>query len=72
MARLRQLEALRVPEGLCYPEISGLSREAVEKLEEVRPQTLGQASRVPGVTPAALARLAHHLRTRARTGEETK
>jgi tRNA uridine 5-carboxymethylaminomethyl modification enzyme len=43
-----------IPEWLEYSAISGLSREMRETLERVRPITIGQASRIPGVTPAAL------------------
>jgi tRNA uridine 5-carboxymethylaminomethyl modification enzyme len=54
IARLKASEAVAIPDWLEYGAISGLSREMREKLERVRPQTLGQASRIPGVTPAAL------------------
>jgi tRNA uridine 5-carboxymethylaminomethyl modification enzyme len=53
--RLKAAESVAIPEWLEYGVISGLSREMREKLERVRPQTLGQASRIPGVTPAALS-----------------
>ena len=46
---------MRIPAWLEYRIISGLSREMQEKLERVRPGTIGQASRIPGVTPAALS-----------------
>jgi tRNA uridine 5-carboxymethylaminomethyl modification enzyme len=55
IARLKAAEAVAIPEWLEYGVISGLSREMRETLERVRPQTLGQASRIPGVTPAALS-----------------
>jgi tRNA uridine 5-carboxymethylaminomethyl modification enzyme len=45
----------RIPEGFRYVGIPGLSREAVERLEQIRPATLGQAGRIPGMTPAAVA-----------------
>jgi tRNA uridine 5-carboxymethylaminomethyl modification enzyme len=53
--KLKSAEALAIPEWLDYGAISGLSREMREKLERVRPVTIGQASRIPGVTPAALS-----------------
>ena len=53
--RLRHVEGRRIPEGFSYGGIPGLSREVVEKMERVRPTTLGQASRIPGVTPAAIS-----------------
>src|SRR5579875_557546 len=53
--KLKAAEAVAIPEWIEYGAISGLSREMKEKLERVRPQTIGQASRIPGVTPAALS-----------------
>lgn len=55
IAKLKAAEAVNIPEWLEYGAISGLSREMREKLERVRPRTIGQASRIPGVTPAALS-----------------
>ena len=53
--KMKAAEALAIPEWIDYRAISGLSREMREKLERVRPGTIGQASRIPGVTPAALS-----------------
>jgi tRNA uridine 5-carboxymethylaminomethyl modification enzyme len=53
--KLKAAESVSIPEWLEYGTISGLSREMRETLERVRPQTIGQASRIPGVTPAALS-----------------
>jgi len=53
--KLKAAEAVHIPEWIDYGAISGLSREMKEKLERVRPSTIGQASRMPGVTPAALS-----------------
>ena len=53
--KLKKAEGRTIPEWFDYTVVSGLSREMQEKLTRVRPQTLGQASRIPGVTPAALS-----------------
>ena len=53
--KLKAAEGVQIPTWLEYRIISGLSREMQEKLERVRPGTIGQASRIPGVTPAALS-----------------
>jgi tRNA uridine 5-carboxymethylaminomethyl modification enzyme len=55
IAKLKAAEAVAIPEWIEYDAISGLSREMRETLERVRPGTIGQASRIPGVTPAALS-----------------
>jgi tRNA uridine 5-carboxymethylaminomethyl modification enzyme len=55
--RLKKAETKTIPEWFDYSTISGLSREMKEKLTRLRPQTIGQASRLPGVTPAAVALL---------------
>jgi tRNA uridine 5-carboxymethylaminomethyl modification enzyme len=52
---MKASEAVAIPAWMEYSTISGLSREMREKLERVRPLTIGQASRIPGVTPAALS-----------------
>ncbi len=62
--RSRHLEEKKVPAGIDYWEVAGLSREMVEKLTRVRPVSLGQASRIPGVTPAAITALLVHLKKR--------
>ncbi|MCJ8169434.1 tRNA uridine-5-carboxymethylaminomethyl(34) synthesis enzyme MnmG [Atopomonas sediminilitoris] len=63
--RLRRSEAVALPETLDYSGISGLSKEIQHKLNEARPATLGQASRIPGVTPAAISLLLIHLKKRS-------
>lgn len=60
--RSRGLEGTRLPLDLDYAKVSGLSREVEEKLARVRPGSLGQAGRISGVTPAAVACLEIHLR----------
>lgn len=59
--RLKESEGRRIPGEFQYRGIPGLSREICDKLERVRPETLGQASRIPGVTPAAIAVLDCYL-----------
>ena len=66
--RLRQHEQTRLPEDLDYASLNGLSNEIRGKLADVRPQTLGQASRIPGVTPAAVSLLLIHLKKRNALG----
>jgi tRNA uridine 5-carboxymethylaminomethyl modification enzyme len=53
--KLKKAEERGIPEWFDYTQVSGLSREMQEKLTRVRPATLGQASRIPGVTPAAMS-----------------
>jgi tRNA uridine 5-carboxymethylaminomethyl modification enzyme len=63
--KLKAAEAVAIPEWIEYRAISGLSREMLEKLERVRPITIGQASRIPGVTPAALSLVHVSIRVQA-------
>jgi tRNA uridine 5-carboxymethylaminomethyl modification enzyme len=71
MEKLRTSEAKSIPEWFDYAAVSGLSREMHEKLSRVRPQTLGQASRIPGVTPAALSLLHVYIEIQARQRRQT-
>jgi len=64
--RQQRHEELRLPENIDYGEVRGLSNEARQCLREVRPETLGQAARIPGLTPAAVSLLLVHLRKRDR------
>ncbi|MNH22517.1 tRNA uridine 5-carboxymethylaminomethyl modification enzyme MnmG [compost metagenome] len=64
IARLRASEDTRLPDDIDYSGISGLSKEIQGKLGQTRPETLGQASRIPGVTPAAISLLLIHLKKR--------
>ena len=62
--RFHKMERLGLPEDLDYSRISGLSREVREKLTRIRPRSLGQASRISGITPAALTLLSIYLKKR--------
>jgi tRNA uridine 5-carboxymethylaminomethyl modification enzyme len=68
--KLKAAESVAIPEWLDYGVISGLSREMRETLERVRPGTIGQASRIPGVTPAALSLV--HVSIRVQGAGRTK
>jgi tRNA uridine 5-carboxymethylaminomethyl modification enzyme len=57
-------ESLRLPDDLDYDAVGGLSNEVRQRLLDVRPETLGQAARIPGLTPAALSLLLVHLKKR--------
>jgi len=62
--RFRNLETVRLPENIDYSVVNGLSREAREKLGRIRPRSLGQASRISGITPAAILLLSIYLKKR--------
>lgn len=66
--RARRQEGRRIPGGFAYDRLPGLSREVAERLTEIRPETLGQALRVPGVTPAAVALIGARMAVGAPTG----
>jgi tRNA uridine 5-carboxymethylaminomethyl modification enzyme len=63
---LSRKEGKRIPGWLDYTSVHGLSREATEKLSLVRPRSIGQASRVPGITPADISSVLIHLERRSR------
>ena len=62
--RQQRNEETRLPDDLDYSQVAGLSHEVRQKLTEARPTTVGQAGRVPGVTPAAISLLLVHLKKR--------
>src|SRR5699024_6487985 len=72
IARLKKREGLAIPAGFDYGVVRGLSNEVREKLATARPATLGQAARVPGVTPAAVSLLLVHLTARERASARSK
>ena len=66
VAKQKKLENVPIPEDFVYDGVSGLSIEVAQKLGEVRPVTLGQASRISGITPSAIALLMVLLDQRSR------
>jgi tRNA uridine 5-carboxymethylaminomethyl modification enzyme len=62
--RARRQEQTRLPDDIDYEKVYGLSAEVRQKLSQTRPATVGQASRIPGVTPAAISILLVHLKKR--------
>lgn len=60
--RFRKLESVALPDDIVYDTLSGLSTEVIEKLSRIQPLSLGQASRISGITPAAISVLQVHLR----------
>ena len=70
MERLKKSEKHSIPEWFDYRSVSGLSREMQEKLTKIRPRTIGQASRIPGVTPAAVSLVNVYIEIQARRREQ--
>ena len=66
MEKMRKAEKKAIPEWFDYRAVSGLSREIQDKLDRVRPKTLGQASGISGVTPAAISLLHVYIEIQAR------
>jgi tRNA uridine 5-carboxymethylaminomethyl modification enzyme len=69
ISRSKNMERSRVPQDIDYAAISGLSREVREKLDRIRPLSIGQAARIPGITPAAISLLSVYLKKYSRRGE---
>ena len=63
--RFRRMEQAILPANLDYTKISGLSREVCEKLIQIKPQSLGQAARIPGITPAAISLLSFYIKKKS-------
>jgi tRNA uridine 5-carboxymethylaminomethyl modification enzyme len=62
--KMRDIENIKLPEGIDFSKIPGLSIEIIQKLKQIKPVSLGQASRISGVTPAAVMILMVYLRKR--------
>lgn len=75
IARQKDLETARLPADIDYWQVAGLSTEVRQKLTQFKPETLGQATRISGITPAAISLLLVHLKrgsARKAVGEKTK
>jgi tRNA uridine 5-carboxymethylaminomethyl modification enzyme len=68
--RLKKAEERRIPAWFDYQSVSGLSREMQEKLRKIQPQTIGQASRIPGVTPAAVSLVNVYIEIQSRRRDQ--
>jgi tRNA uridine 5-carboxymethylaminomethyl modification enzyme len=68
IAQMHKIESLRIPKDINYSRVPGLTREAVEKLTEHSPRTIGEAKRIPGMTPAAVLNLYIYLRLMKKAG----
>jgi tRNA uridine 5-carboxymethylaminomethyl modification enzyme len=65
IAKAKRHDQLRLPHGMDYSKVSGLSNEVTEKLKIQQPETLGQASRIPGITPVAISLLLIHMKKKS-------
>lgn len=70
--KFKKLESIQIPEEFYYEDIPGLSREIVEKLTSIRPDSLGQATRISGITPAAISVLMVYMKKFEGTAEISK
>jgi len=71
--KFKRLEHMIIPEQFCYEDIPGLTREVVQKLSKIKPNSLGQAGRVSGITPAAISILMVYIKKeRAESAESLK
>ena len=64
IAKAVRTDSMRIPGDMDFRQVSGLTKEAVEKLEKKRPRTLGEARKIPGMTPAAVHNMGLHLEIR--------
>jgi tRNA uridine 5-carboxymethylaminomethyl modification enzyme len=71
IARLKKTDKVKIPENLDFRKIPGLTKEVVERLESLRPKTLGQAKAITGITPAAIHNLYIYLRLQKRKGPKS-
>lgn len=72
IARIRKVDGEKIPKNIDYQKIPGFTREVREKLEEIRPQTIGEAKKIPGMTPAATVNLHIYIRIQKKKGRDKK
>jgi len=72
IARIRKVDGEKIPKNINFRKIPGLTREASEKLEEFKPQTIGEAKKIPGMTPAATVNLHIYMRILRKKGQNKK
>jgi tRNA uridine 5-carboxymethylaminomethyl modification enzyme len=72
IARIRKVDGEKIPKNMNFRKIPGLSREASEKLEEFKPQTIGEAKKIPGMTPAATVNLHIYMRILRKKAQNKK
>ncbi len=72
IARIRKVDGEKIPKNINFRKIPGLTREASEKLEEFKPQTIGEAKKIPGMTPAATVSLHIYMRILRKKGQNKK
>jgi len=72
IARIRKVDGEKIPKDINFRKIPGLTREASEKLEEFKPQTIGEAKKIPGMTPAATVNLHIYMRILRKKGQNKK
>lgn len=70
IARITKLDGEKIPRGMAYTNVPGLTREVIEKLEKFAPQTIGEAKKIPGVTPASVLNL--HIAIAIHRKQKTK
>ncbi|MGQ9671846.1 MAG: tRNA uridine-5-carboxymethylaminomethyl(34) synthesis enzyme MnmG [Candidatus Aminicenantales bacterium] len=70
IARMKRMDRVRIPQGLDFKKIPGLTREAVDKLIAIKPKTLGEVRKISGMTPAALVNISLYLKARSRKSRQ--
>ncbi len=72
MEKVKKLDGKTLPEGMDFSSVHGLKREAIDRFSSIRPRTLGQASRIPGITPADISLLVIWLEKKAREASDRR